>query len=134
MSSIKQLTVAYKSDYKQLKTKLKKTTLTYGTLLTSSYFICKGADSGISAMLGTASSLVYLDLLSNQVDDIEKIKFPTQLLVPVSTALFESLWNSSPLPFDFDYGATLFGFFIYKAALLNILFEVVRDMLLEKED
>jgi hypothetical protein len=35
------------------------------------------------------------------------------------------------LVFDFDYGATLMGFLAYKVALLTVVYEEVRKMLLD---
>ena len=124
-----------RATYEKTKEKLKRDTLQYGVALTSGYFVCKGAAEGVSAMLGTVSSLVYINTLSKKVDEIEKSSSPPfQLFVPLGTAIFEKLWNEAPFSFDFDYQATLFGFLVYKGALLNILYEIVRDMLIEREN
>jgi hypothetical protein len=64
---------APKSDYEKLKTKINRTTLGYGTALTSSYFIAYGAEEGVSATLGVVSSLAYIGLLTRNVDNIEKL-------------------------------------------------------------
>lgn len=125
---------APKTEYEQLKFKINKTTFTYGTALTSTYFITQGAEEGVSAALGVISSLGYINLLSRHVDTIEKPAFQTQLFVPIGTALFETMWNHAPFAFDFDYGATLWGFLAYKVALLTVVYEVVRDMLLSSID
>ena len=122
--------IAPKTEYQKLKSKINKTTLGYGTVLTSTYFITQGAEEGVSAALGVASSIGYINLLSNHVDNIEKSSFQTQLLVPIGTAIFETMWNNAPFGFDFDYGATLLGFLAYKVALLTVVYDVVRDMLL----
>ena len=119
-----------KTEYQKLKSKINKTTFTYGTALTSTYFITQGADEGVSAALGVASSLGYINLLSNRVDNIDKPSFQTQLLVPVGTAIFETMWNNAPFGFDFDYGATLMGFLAYKVAFLTVIYEEVRKMLI----
>ena len=119
-----------KSDYDKLKRKINKTTLGYGTALTSAYFITHGAEEGVSAALGVASSIGYINLLSKHVDNIEKSPIQKQLLVPIGTAVFETMWNHAPFGFDFDYGATLLGFLAYKFALLTVLYDVVRDMML----
>ena len=119
-----------KTEYQKLKSKINKTTLGYGTALTTTYFITQGADEGVSAALGVASSLGYINLLSNRVDNIDKPSFQTQLLVPVGTAIFETMWNNAPFGFDFDYGATLMGFLAYKVALLTVIYEEVRKMLI----
>jgi hypothetical protein len=123
-----------KTEYQKLKSKINKTTFTYGTALTSTYFITQGADEGVSAALGVASSLGYINLLSNRVDNIEKPSFQTQLLVPIGTAVFETMWNNAPFGFDFDYGATLMGFLAYKVALLTVIYEEVRKMLISTND
>jgi hypothetical protein len=124
-----------KTDYEKLKTKINRTTLGYGTALTSVYFITNGAEEGVSATLGVASSLAYIGLLTQQVDNIEKSPlFPKQLLVPLGTAIFETVWNSAPFAFNFDYGATLMGFLAYKAALLAVLYDEIRNMILSTND
>jgi|SaaInl59LU_5_DNA_1037362.scaffolds.fasta_scaffold31961_2 hypothetical protein len=123
-----------KSDYEKLKRKINKTTLTYGTALTSTYFITQGAPEGVSSTLGVASSLAYIALLENHVDNIEKSSFQKQFFVPLGTAIFETMWNHAPFGFDFDYGATFVGFLAYKLALLTVLYEeVVRMMITESE-
>jgi hypothetical protein len=123
-----------KSDYEKLKRKINKTTLTYGTALTSTYFITQGAPEGVSATLGVASSLAYIALLENHVDNIEKSSLQKQFFVPLGTAIFETMWNHAPFGFDFDYGATFVGFLAYKLALLTVVYEeVVRMMIIESE-
>ena len=123
-----------KTEYDRLKTNLRRTTIGYGTAIASSYFITQGAAEGVSATLGAVTSLTYLNTLSKHVDDIEHSPFQTQLLVPVGTAIFESMWNHAPFSFDFDYGATFIGFLAYKFALTNVLYDVVRQMLIEDSD
>ena len=126
---------APKTEYEKLKTKINRTTLGYGTALTSMYFITQGASQGVSATLGVVSSLAYIGLLTQSVDNIEKSSpFQKQLLVPVGTAIFETMWNHAPFAFDFDYGATLMGFLAYKVALLTVLYEEVRKMILENKE
>jgi len=126
---------APKTDYEKLKTKIRRTTLGYGTALSSVYFITHGAEEGVSATLGVASSLAYIGLLTQRVDNIEKSSlFQKQLLAPVGTAIFETMWNNAPFAFDFDYGATLMGFLAYKVALLTVVYEEVRKMLVSSDD
>ena len=122
-------------EYEKLKKNLKKSTLAYGSAIASSYFITQGAEEGVSATLGVLSSFAYMNVLGKHVDTIEYSKFQKQLLVPVGTCVFETLWNHAPFAFDFDYGATFAGFLAYKMALCAVLYDVVRDMLLftEKE-
>ena len=127
-------TPVVKTEYDRLKTNLRRTTIGYGTAIASSYFITQGAAEGVSATLGAVTSLTYLNTLSKNVDDIEHSPFQAQLLVPVGTAIFESMWNHAPFSFDFDYGATFVGFLAYKFALTNVLYDVVRQMLIEDSD
>jgi len=124
---------APKSDYEKLKTKINRTTFAYGTALTSTYFITQGAPEGVSAALGVATSLSYISLLQNHVDNIEKSPFQKQLLPPIGAAIFETMWNNAPFGFDFDYGATLVGFLAYKLALLTVIYEEVAHMLITTE-
>jgi hypothetical protein len=49
----------------------------------------------------------------------------------LSAAAFEVTWNNAPFAFDFDYGATFVGFLAYKFALSTVLFESVKDMMIE---
>lgn len=121
---------APKTEYQKLKSKINKTTLTYGTALTSTYFISQGAAEGVSTALGVATSLCYINLLQNHVDNIEKPSLQTQLLAPIGTAIFETTWNHAPFAFDFDYGATFVGFLAYKIALLTVIYEEVARMMI----
>lgn len=127
-------TPVVKTEYDRLKNNLRKSTIGYGTAIASSYFITQGAAEGVSATVGAVTSLTYLNTLSKHVDDIEHSPFQAQLLVPVGTAIFESMWNHAPFSFDFDYGATFVGFLAYKFALTNVLYDVVRQMLIEDSD
>ena len=72
--------------------------------------------------------------MSKHVDEIENASFQKQILVPVGAAIFERMWNHAPFSFDFDYGATFIGFLAYKFALTNVLYDVVREMLIEDSD
>jgi hypothetical protein len=124
-----------KNDYEKLKRKINNTTLGYGTAITSMYFITHGAEEGVSATLGVVSSLAYIRLLAKRVDTIETSSpFQKQLLAPVGTAIFETMWNHAPFAFDFDYGATLVGFLAYKFALLTVIYEEVRKMIKNEEE
>ena len=124
---------APKTDYEKLKTKINRTTLGYGAALSSIYFITHGAEEGVSATLGVASSLGYIGLLTQRVDNIDKPSFQTQLLVPIGTAIFETMWNNAPFGFDFDYGVTFVGFLAYKIALLTVIYEEVARMMIGTE-
>lgn len=123
-----------RGEYEKLKKNLKKSTLAYGSAIASSYFITQGAEEGISATLGALSSFAYMNTLCKHVDTIEHSTFQKQLLVPVGTCVFETLWNHAPFGFDFDYGATFAGFLAYKMALCAVIYDVVRDMLMTTED
>lgn len=124
-----------KNDYEKLKRKINRTTLGYGTAITSMYFMVHGAEQGVSATLGVVSSLAYIRLLAKRVDTIETSSpFQKQLLAPVGTAIFETVWNHAPFAFDFDYGATFVGFLAYKFALLTVIYEEVRRMIKNEED
>jgi hypothetical protein len=124
-----------KNDYEKLKRKINNTTLGYGTAITSMYFITHGAEEGVSATLGVVSSLAYIRLLAKRVDTIETSSpFQKQLFAPVGTAIFETVWNHAPFAFDFDYGATFVGFLAYKFALLSVIYEEVRKMIINTDE
>ena len=121
-------------EYVKLKRKLTQTTAIYGTSLTMSYFIGQGMEAGISYGVGLGTSLAYLDTLYSKVDNIEKGTMEMPILFPICLAMGEGLWNHTPIPFEFDYGATLFGVLTYKIALLSILYDNIREMLLEQDN
>ena len=75
-------------------------------------------------LLGAIASCIYVDSLSSYVDNFEKNPvLNKRLVVPTVIALLESTWNSSDLPFEFNMGATLFGFLAYKMSFYQILAE-----------
>jgi hypothetical protein len=119
------------TEYTRLKTTLKKSTIGYGTALSASYFITQGADQGVSAVLGAAASYAYVTLLSDRVDKFENSAIQKEFLAPLGAAAFEVTWNNAPFAFDFDYGATFVGFLAYKFALSTVLFETVKEMMIE---
>ena len=120
------------TEYEQIKSKIKKTTLRYGAAISTYHFIFHTPVDGISASVGTLASYIYVDSLSSYVDNIEKAQgLNKRLLVPTILALSESMWNSSSLPFDFNMGATLFGFLAYKMAFYQI---VAEEILMDNED
>jgi len=120
------------AEYEQIKSKIKKTTLRYGAAISTYHFIFHTPVDGISASVGTLASYIYVDSLSSYVDNIEKAQgLNKRLLVPTILALSESMWNSSNLPFDFNMGATLFGFLAYKMAFYQI---VAEEILIDNED
>lgn len=127
---VAKVTPVVPQTYEKLKKNLKKSTVAYGSAIAASYFITMGAEEGVSETVGAVSSLAYLSLLEKHVDTIERSPFQKQLLIPVGTCVFETMWNNAPFAFDFDYGATFAGFLAYKMALCSVLYETVRGMLL----
>mgnify|MGYP001167875768 FL=1 len=120
------------AEYEKIKSKIKKTTLQYGVAVSTYHFIFHTPVDGISASLGTIASYIYVDSLSSYVDNIERVPgLNKRLLVPTCLALAESMWNTTDLPFDFNMGATLFGFLSYKIAFYQI---VAEEILMYSED
>ena len=120
------------AEYEQVKSKIRKTTLQYGVAVSTYHFIFHTPIDGVSATLGTITSCIYVDSLSSYVDNIEKVPgLNKRLLLPTCLALAESVWNSNDLPFDFNMGATLFGFLSYKMAFYQI---VAEEILMYSED
>ena len=120
------------AEYEKIKSKIKKSTLQYGVAVSTYHFIFHTPVDGVSASLGTIASCIYVDSLSSYVDNIEKVPgLNKRLLLPTCLALAESVWNSKDLPFDFNMGATLFGFLAYKMAFYQI---VAEEILMYSED
>jgi len=120
------------AEYEKIKAKIKKTTLQYGVAVSTYHFIFHTPIDGVSATLGTIASCIYVDSLSSYVDNIERIPvLNKRLFLPTCLALAESTWNSNDLPFDFNMGATLFGFLAYKMAFYQI---VAEEILMYSED
>jgi len=118
-------------EYEEIKNKIKSSTLKYGSMVSAYHFIFQDPVDGLSATLGTLASYAYVDSLSSYVDNIEKSSgLNKRMLIPVVTALLESSWNSVDMPFDFNMGATLFGFLAYKVAFYQI---VAEELLLLKD-
>lgn len=134
MTTVVKATVPPPCTYKALKKNIKRSTLAYGSMIASSYFITLGAEEGVSATVGAVSSFAYLHMLEKHVDSVESASFQKQLLIPVGTCIFETMWNKAPFAFDFDYGATFAGFLSYKMALCAVLYDVVRDILLTRDE
>jgi hypothetical protein len=118
-------------EYRRLKKTLKNSTAGYGTALATSYFITQGADQGVSAVVGALASYAYVSILSDRVEKFEKSALQKEFLAPLSATAFEVTWNHAPFAFDFDYGATFVGFLAYKFALTTVLYETVRNMMIE---
>ena len=120
------------TEYEQVKTKIKKSTLKYGVAISTYNFIFHTPVDGVSATLGTIASCIYIDSVASYVDNIERIPgLNKRLLLPTCLALAESIWNSNDLPFDFNMGATLFGFLAYKMAFYQIIAE---ELLMNDDD
>ena len=120
------------TEYEKIKSKLKKSTLQYGAAISTYHFIFHTPLDGVSASLGTIASYMYVDSLTSYVDNIEKIPgLNKRLLVPTCLALAESMWNSADVPFEFNMGATLFGFLAYKIAFYQI---IAKEILMFNED
>lgn len=117
-------------EYNKLKRKLKTSTVQYGSIISASYFATQGAETGVSAVVGAATSFVYITLLEDHVDHIETSLFQKQFIPPIVAVTFEMLWNKAPFAFDFDYGSTFVGFLAYKFALSTVLYETVKEMML----
>jgi len=120
------------AEYEKIKDKIKKSTLQYGVAVSTYHLIFHTPIDGVYATLGTIASCIYVDSLSSYVDNIERIPvLNKRLLLPTCLALAESTWNSNDLPFDFNMGATLFGFLAYKMAFYQI---VAEEILMYSED
>tara|TARA_Y100000389_G_C17432776_1_gene503716 strand:+ start:387 stop:794 length:408 start_codon:yes stop_codon:yes gene_type:complete len=122
------------SDYKRLKRTLKSNTTGWGTALSASYFITQGAEQGVSAMLGAVGSYAYVSMLCDRVDKFEKTTFQKEFLAPIGIAAFEVTWNNASFAFDFSYPATFVGFLAYKFALTTVIWETVREMMLNDDN
>ena len=131
LSTFRPVCLSGQKEYNKLKRKLKDTTFGYGSVIATSYFITQGADQGVSAVIGALASYAYVSLLSERVDNLENAAFQKEFLAPLSAAAFEVTWNHAPFAFDFDYGATFVGFLAYKFALTTVLYETVRNMMIE---
>jgi hypothetical protein len=115
---------------KELKKKLLKNTFSTGTTVTGLYFLTQPANIGASSLIGTVSSLTYVHLLSQYVENVENSSFQKQLLVPVGMVLGESFWNQYHPSFELDFLTTFVGFFSYKLALFFFLLEIVKSDLM----
>lgn len=115
---------------KSLKKKLVKNTLSTGVCVTGYYFLTHTPNIGVSSLIGSFSSVAYVQLLSNYVENIENTRVQKQIVVPVSMILAETVWNNYNPSFELDFLTTLVGFFSYKLALFYILIEILKDDIL----
>ena len=119
----------------QVKKRLKNHTIITGGSVSSYYFLSHGISLGLSSFVGAASSVAYVHLLSNYVENIESARFQKQLLIPVGMTLSEFIWNNySGSAIELDYLTTLVGFFAYKLALFGFVFDVIKEDVLPEED
>jgi hypothetical protein len=116
---------ASSSSYPTLKKKLRKNTLTLNGVFTTYYAVTGGAIGGISAVVGAGASLAYLHVLSRNVETLDFTK--PGVLVPLAVALMEKA-----VPYDFNYEATLVTFLSYQLAVLSLVYDEVRDIMLDK--
>jgi hypothetical protein len=119
------LLVHASTSYPSLKQKLRKNTLTLNGVFTTYYAVSGGATGGISALVGAGASLAYLHVLSRNVETLDFTK--SGVLVPLAVALMEKA-----VPYDFNYEATLVTFLSYQLAVLSLVYDEVRDIMLDK--
>jgi hypothetical protein len=119
------LTLRASTSYPVLKKKLRKNTLTLNGVFTTYYAVTAGASGGVSALVGAGASLAYLHVLARNVETLDFTK--PGVLVPLAVALTERA-----LPYDFNYEATLVTFLSYQLAMLALLYDEVRDIMLDK--
>lgn len=121
--------VATCHSYTLIKRRLRNHTIITGGTVSGYYFLNHGVSLGVSSFIGAASSVAYVQMLANYVDNVESSGFQKQLLVPGCMALGEFLWNTySGTAIELDYLTTIVGFFAYKLALFGFLFdEIVKE-------
>lgn len=121
--------VATCQSYTLIKKRLRNHTIITGGTVSGYYFLHHGVSLGMSSFIGAASSVAYVQLLANYVDNVESLGFQKQLLVPGCMALGEFLWNTySGSAIELDYLTTIVGFFAYKLALFGFLFdEIIKE-------
>jgi hypothetical protein len=73
-------------------------------------------------------------MLCDRVDKFEKTTFQKEFLAPLGIASFEVTWNNASFAFDFSYPATFVGFLAYKFALTTVIWETVREMMLNDDN
>jgi len=113
------------SSYPTLKKKLRKNTVVLNGVFTTYYAITGGEPAAVSALIGAGASLAYLGVLSRNVETLDFTK--SGVLVPLAVALMEKV-----APYDFNYEATLVTFLSYQFAVVALLYEEVRDIMLDK--
>jgi hypothetical protein len=112
--------------YREIKKTLRRDTLRCGLGLTAFYTGVSGVSGGVSSVVGTIASVAYVGMLGDYVDRIEESPIQKQLLIPISTAVFETVangWDSFPI--DFNYAETFTCFMSYKMALLFMAYKEI---------
>ena len=107
------------SSYPTLKKKLRKNTVVLSGVFTAYYGITSGESGVVSSLVGAGASLVYLELLSKNVETLDFSK--SAVLIPVAVALMEKV-----APYDFNYEATLVTFLSYQFAVLTLLYDEIK--------
>ena len=113
-------------SYVKIKKRLKKDTLKVGIVVSGYYFVAHGVTLGLSSLLGSTASIVYINMLSNHVDNIEKNRISNHILVPICMSLCEVVWNKHYPDLQLDFITTYIGFFAYKLALFRIMHDSIR--------
>ena len=122
------VTSAYRrpETYGEIKKTLRRDTLRCGLGLTAFYTGVSGVSGGVSSALGTVASVAYVGMLGDYVDRIEESPIQKQLLIPISTGVFETVANGWELfPLDFNYVETFTCFMSYKLALLFMAYREI---------
>jgi len=125
---------AYEEEYKELKNRLFLATAAVGVTLTVGAYAWKGLDTGASLGAGVVFALLYLRLLSKQVEGMSGGgggPSPPSFIVPVLVVLIFKRWNQL---YAEDFGVTaellpmLLGFFSYKVStILEAFFSIAKE-------
>ena len=123
------------TPYQRIKKQLRTNTVKIGTLLTTGYTVFDTREAAVSAALGAATALAYVGTLSKYVDTIDRENRPFQshVLLPGLLFGFETACIRAGV-YEFDYRATVVCFLSYQLALMTFLYDVVHEMLLEKDE
>ena len=113
-------------SYSKIKSSFKKDTLKVGIVVSGYYFIAQGIPLGLSSLLGSTASFVYVNMLSKYVDNLENGSKPNHILIPLCMTLSEVLWNRHHPELQLDFITTYIGFFSYKLALFKIMYDAIR--------
>jgi hypothetical protein len=124
-----QTSCCFPNSYVNIKKNLKIDTARVGAAVSGYYFISHGVSLGMSSLLGSSASFMYISMLSNHVDNIaqDKGSSSNHLLVPLCMTLSETLWNSHHPDLHLDFITTFIGFFSYKLAVSRIVYDAIRS-------